>query len=387
MTALPSNHPPEPLPHPSAFLSSLPAETGLPRSGSRPAPSLAAILRQHTTAAEQRRALHPDQLSLIYDQRWFRLFIPDIYGGRPLSLPAAARLEEGIAWADGATGWTVTLCAGAGWFAGFFPKHVFSDIFSDPRLCLAGSGAPSGEAIPVPGGYRITGRWEYASGAHQATAFTANCVIKQKDGPIIRPFLFKKEEVRVLDTWNTIGLVASGSHTFEVNDLAVPADRCFIIDPAHPFVDQPLYHYPFLPLAEVTLAANLSGMAVHFLDHCQELFPQRQHTRHLSPARGEEMNTALRQAIIALQGKRQEFYTLLDQSWQVLTHTNHIPAGLLGRLSLASRSLAITARQVTDNLYPYTGLSSARPDSAINHVWRDIHTASQHSLLAFQSPA
>ena len=87
--------------HPSAFL---------------PA-GVADVLRRGSAWAEAARDLHPDQLQTIYEHQWWNVLAP----GSPLSLPELVRLEEGIAWADGAVGWTVTLCSGAGWFAGFFP--------------------------------------------------------------------------------------------------------------------------------------------------------------------------------------------------------------------------------------------------------------------------
>ncbi|HXO75773.1 MAG TPA: hypothetical protein VN824_11070, partial [Puia sp.] len=196
-------------PHPSAIL---------------PA-GVAEILRSKSAEAEVIRDLHPDQLALIYTQQWFRMLLPEGYpltspGKPPLSLSQLVRLEEGLSWADGSVGWMVTLCSGAGWFAGFFPPAAYSDIFSDKQLCVAGSGAPSGEAHVVPGGYRISGRWDYASGALHATAFTANCVIvdngqavlKDDGSPLVRPFLFRKEEVSVDKNWNTVGLIATGSH-------------------------------------------------------------------------------------------------------------------------------------------------------------------------------
>ncbi|MBS1606414.1 MAG: acyl-CoA dehydrogenase [Bacteroidetes bacterium] len=331
--------------HPSAFL---------------PA-GVADVLRAGSAVAEAARDLHPDQLRLIYEHQWWRMLAP----GKPLTLPELVRLEEGIAWADGSVGWTVTLCSGAGWFAGFFPAGAYSGIFSDWRMCIAGSGAPSGEAFPAPGGYRISGKWDYASGAMHATAFTANCVIVSGDGQRqVRPFLFFPEEVVVHKTWNTIGLVATGSHSFEVGDRLVPADRCFAIEPAKAEDGDAVYQYPFLQLAEVTLAANLAGMAVHFLDCCEELFRKRE--RITATVQLEEGWSLLGEL-------RWEFYRAVDDSW----------AGRTGfdAVSRTSRALVAGVRKVVDGLYPYGGLGAARPDAEINRVWRDLHTASQHSLL------
>ena len=114
-------------------------------------------------------------------------------------------VRRGPRLADGSVGWTVTLCAGAGWFIGFLNPELFSSLFNNRTLCIAGSGKSSGIARIIDGGYEVTGYWDYATGASHATAFTANCMIesngnilKNEDGTtFVQPFLFFKDEVRI----------------------------------------------------------------------------------------------------------------------------------------------------------------------------------------------
>ena len=163
----------------------------------------AALLRRYAAEAEQRGELPPEVLALIYREQWFRSLVPKRFGGLELPLPAVVRLEEEIAGADGSTGWVVTLCSGAGWFSGFFSSARLERLFLNPRMCVAGSGSPDGRADRLEGsGYRITGRWGYASGARHATAFTANCVVWEAGAPVlgedgqrlVRPFLFLRTQ-------------------------------------------------------------------------------------------------------------------------------------------------------------------------------------------------
>jgi alkylation response protein AidB-like acyl-CoA dehydrogenase len=345
------------------------------------------ILRGRAADAEKAGRLHPDQLALIFEQQWFRMMAPRRYGGLALPLPEVVRLEEAISRADGSSGWTVTLCSGAGWFTGFFPPSGLDGIFADPQLCIAGSGMPAGRAHVIPGGYRIDGRWGYASGALHATAFTANCTVwsdgkpvsEEGDRPLIRPFLFLKEEVRIIRDWNPVGLVATGSHGFEVDGLEVTAARGFVIDGARAVDLDPLYRYPFLPLAEATLAANSSGMGLHFLDCCAAVFAGRAESGWLSGAAQEEMFDALTTARKENDRLREEFYAALDHSWATMQPES------FQRVSRASHALAAGVRQWSDRLYPFAGLGAARVDSEINRVWRDLHTASQHPLLVFRT--
>src|SRR5688572_19771047 len=122
-------------------------------------------LRNDMFIAEKNGKLTPGQLQVIYDRRWFNLFVPNKYGGLNLSLPEAIRLEENISYVDGSVGWVVTLCAGAAMFAGYFEEDLARRVFTDQSVCLAGSGKPNGIAKTIEGGFEINGTWPYASGA------------------------------------------------------------------------------------------------------------------------------------------------------------------------------------------------------------------------------
>lgn len=345
-------------------------------------------IRSAAPAAERDGRLTPEVTDLIHSEGWFRLHVPTEYGGPEWDLPRTVRLLEGLAWADGSTGWTVTLCSGAGWFGGFLEPALSREVFSGSEVCLAGTGAAAGTAREIAGGFRVSGTWPHASGALHATHFTANCRMLDKEGqprmeadgqPLIRPFLLLREEVAVIPSWRAFGMKATGSHSFSA-DVAVPPNRCFRIDPAAAVIDRALYRYPFLQLAEATLAVNLSGMALHFLELCHQLFVVKK--RQPSFTDRPIMDDALAQGGAALDRVRTCFYTALQHSWHAFEKGSPEEAALPA-VSTASRELAAVSRQVVDALYPYCGLSAADPETALNRVWRDLHTASQHPLLVW----
>jgi alkylation response protein AidB-like acyl-CoA dehydrogenase len=347
------------------------------------------IIRNTSRGAELLGSLHPEQLGIIYTQNWFNLFVPKALGGLELSLPEALNIEEGLAYADGSTGWTVTLCSGANWFAGFLQPEIAAAIFSNKKVCLAGSGQPGGTAKVIPSGYEITGHWKYATGAPHATAFTANCII-EKDGvalqnedgsPVMRSFIFLKEEVFIYNDWHTTGMVATASHSFEVNKLQVPANRCFSIGASTAVLNNAVYQYPFLQFAEATLTVNLSGMAVRFVDLCEILFAERIKRKNLRYTMTDALQQKLNAAKQQLHSARQQFYNSIQQSWHACLSGNAADELLFGQVSTASRVLTLTALQSVDALYPFAGLAAADSRTEINRVWRNLHTASQHSLL------
>jgi alkylation response protein AidB-like acyl-CoA dehydrogenase len=337
------------------------------------------IIRQHSISADKEGRLSPEQLQLIFDQKWFHLFVPKEFGGLALSLPAAVRLEESIAYADGSVGWVVTLCAGAAMFIGYFEDLLAKEIFYDPEVCLAGSGRANGIARVTEQGFRINGEWPYASGAPHATHFTANCVIEGSRE--IQSFIFKREEVTIRPDWHYIGLNATAGYSFSVKDLDIPARRMFTIDADHALLPDPVYRYPFLQLAQTTIAANMSGMCRHFFDLAFDLLSKKKSSNEdheLIKKRGLDLIIS---GNVTLELLRESFYKQLDQSWALHISTNTLSAALLDSVSLTSKQLSKGARDLVNELYPYCGMEAAKTNTAINQVWRDINTSSQHPIL------
>lgn len=350
------------------------------------------IIRQHAEASEKQGRLAPEILDLIYHEQWFQLFVPKVFGGPGKLLPEILRLEEDLAAVDGSLAWTVTLCSGASWFAGFINSDLLNEFLADPKVCLAGSGAVGGTAVLTNNGYLIDGDWKYASGALHATVFTANCYFKDESGrdvldsegkPVVRSFLLRKDEVTILPGWSYFGLVATGSHAFEVRNLLVPKSRSFEINESIQ-INEPLFNYPFLQLAETTLAVNSAGLCRNFLSLTQKMFYARSGQKRYTEQQLAYFNHVFFTCSREFEAAKNNFYEKFSVSWKSLVKEGVIEEEALNAVSAASRTLAHTSRRVCDELFPYCGLEAARKESEINRVWRDLHTASQHSLLTFE---
>lgn len=354
-------------------------------------PVLYGTLREYAADAELQGCLHDEQLHIIYQQRWFNLFVPQALGGLGLSLPAALRLEEALAWTDGSLGWTVTLCSGANWFVGFLAPSATEALYTDHKVCLAGSGKPSGTARITDDGYVINGQWNYATGALHATAFTTNCII-EKDGvtlqdaagqPLYQSFWFHPHEVTIHPNWHTIGMIATSSLGFSIKELQVPFDRAFVLEPGKAVLPDAVFHFPFLQFAEVTLAVNYAGMALRFLELSQDVFEEKLRHPNTRRAAAPPYRRLLEEAQQALTAARTAFYSTIDPSWQSMVSAQQVPGNLLHAMSTTSRHLAATAREQVDRLYPLCGMAAADPSTPLSRVWRDLHTASQHALLNY----
>ena len=350
-----------------------------------------AALATHAARSDQAGVLARPLQELLHARGWLAMLAPAAAGGAEMALPDVVRLEEAIAQADGSTGWIVTLCAGAGWFAGFLAPDLARDIIGTPRLCVGGSGAPTGYAEREGDGYRLSGRWDIATGAPLVTHFTLNATLREHGQPLLdaqgaprmRAFIVPAARVQVHPSWHSIGLRATASHSFSMDGVWVGTQHGFDIAPEHATAPGPLYRFPFLTLAFVTLAANVTGMALHFLSLAAPLIAGRRHPLS-GRALGElpEVEASVQQAEQSVAAARAHCYRLLDDMWASICGNAEPDAGQAQALNAASLALVSAGRNAVDTLYPYCGLHAADARSAINRVWRDLHTATQHAMLA-----
>jgi indole-3-acetate monooxygenase len=342
--------------------------------------TVAAVLNNFSYDSERKKSLHARQLAAIREQNWLNQFVPKRLGGLELTLPEIIRIEEGIAWADGSSGWVVTLCSGAAWFVGFLDHELAKDIFKSNNVCFAGSGAITGIANRSGDGYEVNGFWQYATGSLVATVFTVNCLVQNNglpvyaaDGkPLVKSFLLMADEVKIHRTWNAMGLVATGSHSIEAKQVLVPENRSFFIDPDHTTLPDPIFHYPFLQLAESTLTVNVSGMALKFIDLSDN---------KLSGKSKDLYASIVTESRIRLEEARQAFYHSVDASWNSLLTGLSIPRASLMNVTESSHRLVNCSADVVTTLYAHCGLEAADSSNEINRVWRNFHTAVQHSLF------
>src|SRR5690606_2716512 len=160
----------------------------------------------------------------------------------------------------------------------------------------------------------------------------------------------------------------TASHSFAVDDLWVSPSQAFLITPGAVTWNHPIYRYPFLQFAETTLAVNTLGMARHFLE-CAAAFGK------------PTLHAMVNSAQLELAEVRSSFYDVLDSSWDKLLRMGALPSDMQETISKSSRRLVRVSGDWVVAVYPYLGLVGADATCEINRVWRDIFTASQHSLL------
>ena len=214
--------------------------------------SLAPIVAASRSEAETLRRL-PDTVARAFVERdVYRLLLPSDLGGRGLDPLLVFDLIEEVSSYDGSVGWNYAIGSNGGMLAGRLSRAMAEQVFSTADCGSAGSGPPQGRAVAVEGGYRVTGRFAWASGVHQAKWVLGGCFVfdgdQRRSGPGGEPVLIyilvPRADIDLLDSWHTGGMRGTGSTEFELKDIFVPEERVFSLFAGEPTHPSPLYRLP-----------------------------------------------------------------------------------------------------------------------------------------------
>ena len=226
--------------------------------------SVAPLIAEHRQAFDEERRLPEAIFKACADVGLFRLCLPRAFNGPELSPLDFMEVVEAAAELDGSVGWLVGNGAGLSRAAGYLPAVAVRAWFDDPHAFIASSTGAIGNALPVKGGYRVSGRWPFGSGAHHATHFMGLCSPTESDRANTTELIccyVPRKHVTIIDNWYVSGLRGTGSCDFEICDLLVPAEH------THPLFDhqatQPglLYRMPIVSTFAWTVAVVPLGIA------------------------------------------------------------------------------------------------------------------------------
>jgi alkylation response protein AidB-like acyl-CoA dehydrogenase len=195
--------------------------------------SIAPILAEHAPSSEKLGRLEAASLEAVRSTRLLRMFCPRELGGLEADPVTAILVLESLSRIDGSAGWTIGILSSAALFAGpYLPAAATRRIYAGGVPPMAGSFLPKGQADPVAGGYRVKGRWPYASGIHHADWVLAGAFVSDKPGPVwSRLVLLPREEVVIHDNWQVAGLKGTGSCDFSIENVFVPEEMtCALMD-------------------------------------------------------------------------------------------------------------------------------------------------------------
>lgn len=351
------------------------------------------VLRRYAPVAEVERRLPPELADALIDAGMFRVWTPRSLGGLELDPIASFRLFEELSRIDGSAGWVVGNAGLGPYISQMLPDAGAAEVLADPRTVIAGVYNPPGAAIPVEGGYRVTGRWPFGSACHFANWLNAPCLIMDGDAPRLGPdgnplllsVLFRREEAEILDTWHTMGMRGTGSADFAAKDVFVPERRSFVLGPFdHPgsAFTGPLYRFGMW-LDPARIAITGLGIARAALDAFMELANMKTPTlMQTALADRSSVQDGVARARALIDAARSYVYTVVSDAWQFvqggarITIAEGVPLGLAGSFGMQA------AVQAVDLIYNMAGSTAFREEHPFQQYFRDVRTLSQHAIAS-----
>ncbi len=353
---------------------------GVGRGGGDACRRLVEVAGRDAAAADERRRLGAGVAAAIVDAGFARHFVPVRWGGSAGTFAGLLAGASAVAEACAAAGWCTALYAAHGRLASYLPEQGQRDLWADgPDVRIAASIVPAqGRAVAVAGGWRLDGEWGTASGVdHAEWVLLASLTAGADGGQEHRIFAVPRTEIRVRDTWDSVGLRGSGSNSVRADGLLVPAHRSFTLDALlRPLPDAARCHrVPYPMVAAPIFAAPVVGAARAAL---RAWTAERLHGT--APRSGQKLLLADASARIHAAG------LLLDGT------ADRADRGEITSLAVAeNRRDAATAaalcRAVADDLFRAAGLRAQSRDSRTQRAWRDVTTAAAHGALGLDAAA
>ncbi|MEW2060269.1 MULTISPECIES: acyl-CoA dehydrogenase family protein [unclassified Streptomyces] len=194
----------------------------------RTARELVPLLARNAEQGERDRRLTDESVKSLTAGGMFRLSVPKRYGGHEVSLRTLVDVSATLAEGDGSASWVVAVGSSLAWVTSLFPEQAQDEVFgADPDTRISGVLTPSATAERADGGYRVSGRWHYASGSWHAGWSVIGFPVPDSTGQIVDQgiALVPATDYTVEDTWFVAGMRATGSNCLVARDVFVPDHR------------------------------------------------------------------------------------------------------------------------------------------------------------------
>jgi len=338
-----------------------------PADYARRARELAPELAAAADEIERRRELPEPVVDALVERGLFRLLLPRSLGGAELLPADFVPVIEEIAKADASTAWCLNQASGCSMTAAYLDPEAACEIFGGPRGILAWGPGP-GTARVVAGGYRVSAKWSFASGSHNASWLGCHVPILEADGaPRLHP-----------DGSPVVRTMGTGSDQFSVEDLFVPERHSATRDDATRREPGLLYRFSSLQLYAAGFAGVAMGIARSTLDAFIQLARDKVPFRSGGALRDNHLiQSQVAQAEARLAAGRAHLLGALEDITAEIARIGHITLDQRMTARLASTFAIHQSLQVVDTAYHAAGSTAIFEANPFERRFRDIHTVSQ----------
>jgi 3-hydroxy-9,10-secoandrosta-1,3,5(10)-triene-9,17-dione monooxygenase len=235
-------------------------------------------LRERAPHGDRERRLAKETVAEMQAAGLFKVLQPKRWGGYELDILTYFDVQMALGEGDMSVAWVYGVVGVHPWFVALLDDRAATDIWGkDDSTLICSSLMPTGVAKPVDGGFRLSGRWKYASGCeHCAWAFLGGTVEGRPDDR--RIFVIPRSDYQIVDTWHVPGLKGTGSHDIVIADAFVPeyrtqkySDNFRGYGPGLALNTSPLYRLPFGQVffrgVSTGAIGALQGMLDAYLDY------------------------------------------------------------------------------------------------------------------------
>jgi len=351
--------------------------------------SLEPLIREHAEALEEGR-FPPPLVDALHEAGVFRAMLPHELAGLEAEPVEWLRLIEELSRINASVGWNAFIQSGIG--LTFLDPETFERFRErgGGRLILAMNlGRMAGKAVRVEGGYRVSGRWPFASGSPFATWLGGMSMVCDEDGsPVLRanglpqPLLaiWPADQARIIDTWDGLGLRGTGSGDFEISGLFVPDEQVNTELFGAPNYDRALFRIKEMP--EIGHGAHALGVASAALESFVAAVnskPLPGSSRQLAMGHMQAHQIAFARADVLVRAARTLLHETVRAAYEDATVHAELDLELRVRLREANIFTVRAAREAVGLVFEMAGSSAVYRGRPIEQAFRDINTAANHT--------
>ncbi|MCG6953496.1 MAG: acyl-CoA dehydrogenase family protein [Betaproteobacteria bacterium] len=338
---------------------------------------------------ERTRRVPQDLLDALHAAALYRMLIPRRYAGGEVHPLVFMRTVQALARADASIAWNIGQNAVCAIVAAYLEPEVAQAIFGDPRAVLAwGPAQGPVRAVVCEGGYRVTGRWSFASGMRQATWLGPQCPVFEADGNPRRSgeehrrkrvFLVPASAARAEDVWDVIGLRGTASDAFEVEDLFVP--EAYSVHRESPVENREpgwLYCFSIHNLFSCGFASIALGVAQAMLDAFIELAAHKvPRGMHNTARENAVVQGGVARARAKLESAEAYLLDSVEEICDAVRATREVTLAQRMRIRLCSTHAIHAAREAGEFAYEAAGATAVFAANPFERRFRDLHTIAQ----------
>jgi alkylation response protein AidB-like acyl-CoA dehydrogenase len=347
--------------------------------------ALQPLVRSFAARAEAERTLPRELVSALAEAGLFRIAVARSQGGAEAGPRAQIEAIEAISAADGAAGWTLMIGIETLGFASAALRPAVSEeiVAKNPSVVFSGALNPLGRAAPVEGGWRVTGRWPFASGCLHADWFWGQCVIEGREKLELMEVVVPRADYRVVDTWHVAGLRGSGSHDVAVEGVFVPEERTTRVAYTPLREKGTLFRLPTFTRLAYNKVGVATGIARAALDAFVELASERVPRGMSKPLRERQFaQTSYADAETRLRSTRAFVFESVEEIWAEVAAGRAPTTKQRALAQLACTQAVAASARAVELVHAAAGTSPNFLASPLERCMRDVHVVGQHIMVS-----